>query len=76
MCDRFHDFRSPSDNVFISSFLLLAKGTLTLVGQFRPMNWVLVKDKFQKIVCALSDTTDSKNDKLLRIFFSELSNKR
>ena len=45
--DRFHEFRSLSDNVFIiisSSFLLLAKGTLTRVGQLRQMNWVLVKN--------------------------------
>ena len=56
-------------------FLLLARGTLTGVGQFRPMNWVLVKDKFHKIVCALSDTTDSKHDKLLRILFRTIKSK-
>ena len=28
------------------AFLLLAKETLAGVGQFRPMNWVLVKIKY------------------------------
>ena len=36
----------PAMNLY-HPFLLLAKGTLTGVGQFRPMNWVFVKDHYQ-----------------------------
>ena len=43
-CDRFHDFRSPSDNGFLSSLFVVGKGTLTGVAQLHPMNWVLVNE--------------------------------
>ena len=63
-CDRFPNFRSPSDNGFISSFLLLVKGILTGVGQLRPMNWVLVKITTKKIHWA--ELTDSSQCSLRR----------